>query len=181
MQQYARWISFHFARNVAQQQDLARSSARRARFPRNGKVRQGYSLTELLVVLAILALIAAASTPFLPRDRQAGKGFAEELEQMCRRTQALALRAGRPVLLRFDTDAREVRADGLVSLKAPAGVTFTATGAARESTRGQIGVRFFPQGGSTGGRVDINWPGQTAQMTIQWLTGGCALSEPRAP
>ncbi len=141
----------------------------------------GYTLTELLVVMAILAIIAAGAAPFLPRDRQSGRAFAEAVEQMCRRSQALALRSGQPVLLRFDAEARMVRADGLVTLKAPASVQFTATGAARESARDQIGVRFFPQGGSTGAHVDIRWPGQSSRVTIQWLTGGCSLSLRGAP
>ena len=72
---------------------------------------RGYALVELLLVLALLALLAALGWPRLAAiaDRQGAARAADRVALAHRRARMLALAQGRPVLLVLRSDSLLVR------------------------------------------------------------------------
>ena len=61
----------------------------------------------------------------------------------------------------------------------PEGVELQLTTAASEVVEENVGrIRFFPDGGSTGGRVDLNVNGREYIVNVAWLTGEASLELP---
>jgi general secretion pathway protein H len=84
-----------------------------------------------------------------------------------------AIRGGRDVAFLLDVQGRRYRVEGdrrTVSL--PAGLDLKLEGASSEMRDDRIGgVRFYPDGSSTGGRVLITRDGHGYQVGVAWLTG----------
>jgi prepilin-type N-terminal cleavage/methylation domain-containing protein len=66
---------------------------RLARRPHARRSSAGFTLTELMVVLAVVGILAALSSPFLAKDRKAGRGaeFAAQLVRELQRVRVQAL------------------------------------------------------------------------------------------
>lgn len=135
----------------------------------------GFTLLELLVVLAIMALIAAVALPDLRLP-----GFATDAARAARRiatgladARQQAIRTNRESVVVFDleqrsfqaTDGSEVALSGIDRL-----TLLTAERDLIDRTRGQI--RFYPDGSSDGGEVGIrDAGGGSTTVRINWLTG----------
>ena len=135
---------------------------------------RGFTLVELLVVLAIAALLMTA-VPGLFSAAFPGL----ELKSAARRTAATltlaretAIRGGRDVRLLVDIEARRLDLEGYRALQLPERLEIRLDAAARElidDRRG--GIRFFPDGSSTGGRIVLSSGERGYQVGVNWLTG----------
>ena len=138
-------------------------------------MRAGFTLIEMLVVLAILALVMAVIPPLLA----GGQARAEldtaghELAAALRETRSLAIREGRRESFVIDAAGRFRAGDGPMRPLAPGlGLALaTADGGARPS--GAIG--FFADGSSTGGKLVLLRGERRSYVTVDWLTGRVAL------
>ncbi|MBK5971208.1 MULTISPECIES: GspH/FimT family pseudopilin [Thiorhodovibrio] len=141
----------------------------------------GFTLVELLVVLAIAGLMLSLTPPLISA---ALPGV--ELKAAARRT-ASALRVTRELAISSGQDQAWVLnvADNRYRIAAtgrdgrlPSGIDLKLLGAEREM-RGddEGGVRFFPDGSSTGGNVILTRDGHGYQVGVNWLTGRVLIAD----
>jgi general secretion pathway protein H len=145
----------------------------------DGEAQRGVTLLELLVVLALLALLATVALPLLGSgvSTTAMKGAARELAAALRqaRSEAMATRAetlvtidleGRRFVVGRDPKPRSLPRE--LDLK-----LFTAQMDIVDDKVG--GIRFYPDGGSNGGRVTLAAGERKYEVDIDWLTGRVAI------
>lgn len=134
----------------------------------------GFTLLEILLVLAVLAIGAALVLPALVRPsgtelRTATDGVAAAL----RRARDAAVSTQRPASLSVDLAARQLRVSGESGYRQlPARIAlslFTARSQLEDERRGRID--FFPDGSSTGGRVTLRIGERHYHVDVDWLTG----------
>jgi general secretion pathway protein H len=142
----------------------------------------GFTLVEMLVVLAVLALIMALLPPLL----EGGQGRAElaaaarEIAASLRETRSLALRDGRSESFAVDGRAGTFRAGVAGRLRhLPAGLRLTLDrpGGDAPVTAGEI--RFFADGSSSGGGLQLAQGGRRSHVAVDWLTGRVSLDAAR--
>ncbi len=138
------------------------------------------TLLELLIVLGIMAAVAALAIPMLggagvsntelrsaARQLAAGLRLARSEAVAQRRETFLVLDvAGRR--FKVDRDPREHALPREVELK-----LFTAQ---KDLVDEKIGsIRFFPDGGSNGGRITVGAGERKYEVDVDWLTGRVAI------
>ena len=139
----------------------------------------GFTLIEVVCVLAIVALLAALVLPAIPRatSQERLAGYAVEVAALLKGDRNAAIRSHAPVATTLDADRREVRSGGSDAVvEIPADVTFAALLAQRCSGRptGST-IDFFPGGESCGGTIAISRNGVGYQIRVNWLTGGVEI------
>jgi general secretion pathway protein H len=140
---------------------------------------RGVTLLELLIVMALMALLAGVVMPMFGGGvsttelRSSARQIAAGLRSA--RSEALAQRRETFLVLdvagkRFKVgqDPKEHKLPGGVELK-----LFTAQNDLVDASTGAI--RFFPDGGSNGGRITIAAGTRKYEVDVDWLTGRVAI------
>jgi general secretion pathway protein H len=141
---------------------------------------QGFTIFELLVVLAILGIVVALGAPALHRMVPGVelKTSAQNVATALREARGLAIASNAEVSLVVDLGDRALRiGDGPpVRLASSLGITLlTATRELIDAGTGQI--RFYPDGTSTGGRITLTRGNRRYHVGVDWLTGRVTLGE----
>ncbi len=141
---------------------------------------RGFTLIELLVVLVIIALVAAVAIPNLRRAPTVElRTAADRVAAALRQTRVDAMAGGKALALVVDTGARTLQAENAGNPQAlPRSLGVTLDTAAREmldDDRG--GIRFWPDGSATGGRVTLASDGLQVRVDVEWLTGRVRISD----
>ena len=107
------------------------------------QLRRGFSLVELLIVMAVLAAVAELVLPSMrgPLDKSRLTGAAKDLQASLAKARSLAIREGLHVVFRYEISGDRYiieRASGPVNamitvLEDPSGATTTPSGLATES------------------------------------------------
>jgi general secretion pathway protein H len=153
-----------------------------ARSPQTGRggrhradaARAGFTLMEMLVVLAIIALVAGMSSqlvrPASPKLRV--EAAARALCSAARATRVRAVATNQEMSLFVDVAHKTFRSAVIAETTMPndARVDLTVAGGQRQGREGGA-IVFFPGGGSTGGDVSIDLAGHRAHIGVNWLTG----------
>ena len=143
---------------------------------------RGFSLLELIVVLAVLGAVAAA-VPTLGGqvyESMQMRSAVGSLVLALREARQQAMRDGAVVPVRFDTATNHYATAGGAPQMLPDGVhmALTVDAATVEGTRGEI--RFYPDGGASGGDVALVRPaGGGVRISVDWLLG--RVSQHRLP
>jgi general secretion pathway protein H len=139
----------------------------------------GFTLVELLAVLAVLALAVTAFSFGAGKSLETANFRALMVKTSAAisaaRTDAISGARERVFLVDLKRRRLEYPEAG-VSLKLPPGVELTATVA--ESERhddGTAGIRFYPTGSSSGGALLFKFRNQTFEIDVNWLTGNASL------
>ena len=142
---------------------------------------RGITLIELLVVMAILALTLVVMAPMVMRG-SAGVGLAAAARNVAaglRLARSEAVSQNREVTFELDVAQRSYRVAGATHNFDESGSLsvelFTARSEQLGSERGAI--RFFPDGGSTGGGVTIGNDSREFRILVDWLTGKVSIVE----
>jgi general secretion pathway protein H len=133
-----------------------------------GRRERGFTLVELLIVLAIMTLGAAIAFPFLARKAPAA-ALAEATQEMrvaLSGARSMALAEDRDVMIGGDMGG--YRIDGVHH-------DFTAGGGVRVEIAGAAHISFFPSGGASGGRIVLRSAAARREIDIEALTGRAVL------
>ncbi len=149
----------------------------------------GFTLAEMLVVLAILAITAALSMP-LTRQSVASQDFntfSRSLAGLLREARLQAISQNRETVVTLDFDKRVAALVGGEKTKSgrrvsiPEKMTVSAVTARGDVSRESATFRFFADGGATGGKIRLTSGSLERQIEINWLTGNISLGDGSQP
>ena len=144
-------------------------------FRHRARYLRGFSLIELLIVLVIIGLSMAVIAPRLDQSLATIqlRASSRAVTAAARHAQNLAQKEQRDVLLLIDTAGRNFRTDRGTALRIrPADAKISVVGAESEKqSEHEIGIRFFADGSSTGGAVELALRAQRVAIEVDWLTG----------
>jgi general secretion pathway protein H len=139
----------------------------------------GFTLIELLVVVVIMGLAYSLAAPLVGSGVGAAelKASARQLAAGLRKARSDAIARRQETVLTLDLEAKtfQLSNDQRV-FRLPREVDvglFTAQSERMGDNRASI--RFFPDGGSTGGRVTVTGKQRTYEVDVNWLTGQVAI------
>ena len=141
---------------------------------------KGFTLVELLLVLMLVAMMLALVGTSISKSisgaemRNASRKVAASLRYT--RTQAILSKSEQVFLV--DTETREYRAADREAVTLPEGMNVELNTARSELTSETAGgIRFYPDGGSTGGNVRLEANGRVYRVNVAWLTGEASLEQ----
>jgi general secretion pathway protein H len=137
----------------------------------------GFTLVELLVVMGIMGLILTgvlAAKPKTAATRVAVAARAIAATLQLARTQAMASNA--ETVVRIDVERRQFGVAGSMHAL-PRGMTVAMTVAETERIADSGGMRFYPDGQSSGGEIVLMLEGRASRIAVNWLTGEPRLSQ----
>jgi general secretion pathway protein H len=136
---------------------------------------RGFTLLELLVVLAIMVLLAGAWPFAAPRlfPTQQLRNEGQRLIAVLRSTRMAARISGAPQTIEILQDGNGYQASAEPH-QLPTGVIVHIRDDAISRT---AGVMFFPDGSSTGGVIDLKLADRTVSVEVGKVTGRAELIE----
>lgn len=135
---------------------------------------QGFTLVEMIVVIAIMALVVVMA---LPSSRHSAKvrqldTLARSLAADLRRARLEAIGENREAALVIDLKKRLAhRASSGAGIEIPEDVAIDIVTARGDIATTAAAFRFFPDGTATGGHIDLGLEGEKRRIAVQWLTG----------
>lgn len=136
---------------------------------------RGFTLLELVVVLALATVLIALVPPLISASIPGVelKSSARRVAAGLRLAREEAIRTGRDIAFTIDLEDRSYQVEGpFRRISLPKGLDLKLVVAESEMENDQTGaIRFFADGGSTGGRVILARDGAGWQIGTQWLTG----------
>jgi general secretion pathway protein H len=140
----------------------------------------GFTLVEIMVVMVIIALIMGLVGTSMSRSISAAEARAasRDLVASLRYTRARAIIDKAEQVFLVDTENRSYQAPGRDKVELPKGVDLTITTATSELVSDAVsGIRFFPDGGSTGGHIELTVNKREYRVNVAWLTGETQLEK----
>mgnify|MGYP001604698287 FL=1 len=135
----------------------------------------GFTLVEILVVIGIIGLVLAATLTARPKadaTRIAVTSRSVMAALDLARAQAMASNA--ETLFRIDVAKGQFGLpNSMHSL--PRGMSAAVVIADTERFRNTGGIRFYPDGQSSGGEIALALDGRSARIAVNWLTGAPRL------
>jgi len=140
----------------------------------------GFTLIEIMVVMVIIALIMGLVATSMSRSISGAEARAasRKLVASLRYTRARAIIDKAEQVFLVDTETRSYQAPGRDKVELPEGVDLTITTASSELVTDAVsGIRFFPDGGSTGGHIELTVNKREYRVNVAWLTGETQLEK----
>jgi general secretion pathway protein H len=135
----------------------------------------GFTLLEVICVLAIIAMLAAIVLPAIPRGTSMPQlsGYATQAAALLNADHAAAQGRHQEIATLIDAPSRIIQsgANGRF-LRFPSDVTVQAMFASRCNNRAAgATIRYLPSGLSCGGVLTLTRSGTGFQVRVNWLTG----------
>ena len=144
----------------------------------NGPSSQlGFTLFELMVVMMLVVLMFTVAGVSVSRSIEGAelRNTAREITAAIRHTRGQAVIQREQQVFSVDADEKTWQAAGRAPQALPEELDITLTTARSELTGNNAGgIRFYPDGASTGGRVVLSSDGREWHITVAWLTGEVA-------
>lgn len=142
--------------------------------------QNGFTLVEIMVVLAISALILGLVPPLLSnaiavtKVKSASRELAVNLKQA--RNESVEKQAETTLTLNIDSYQYSLgKQQAILSL--PEDVSLKLITAKSEQLSDSSGqIRFFPDGSSTGGQIKLSYQKQNILVDVNWLTGKVTIT-----
>ena len=126
------------------------------------------------MVLALAALVMTVAPPLVSAALPGIElqGAARRTYSALRLARESAVRTGGDAALIVDVEGRRLEIPGYRSISLPQRIDLKLEAASSEMLDEQRGgIRFFPDGSSTGGRIILAHDGRGYQVGVSWLTG----------
>ena len=139
----------------------------------------GFTLIEVVCVLAIIALLASLILPQLPRGTSHARleAYALEIAAMLMADHTAAIRRRTEIATALDSQGRTIRSGASADrINLPRDVDLDALLA--ETCNGRKAgatIHFFPSGMSCGGTIQLRRGVAGFQIRVNWLTGGAEV------
>jgi general secretion pathway protein H len=139
----------------------------------------GFTLIEVVCVLAIIALLAAILLPEIPRSTSRARlqAYALEIATLLKSDRNAAIHQRNATATEIDAIGRSVRSGASArTIRVPTDVQFDAA-LARRCNQREAGstIVFFASGMSCGGVIALTRLGVGYQIRVNWLTGGVEI------
>jgi general secretion pathway protein H len=146
---------------------------------RRRRGESGFTLLEIICVLAIIAMLVAIALPAFPRgtSRTMLEAYALETAALLKADRNAAIRRGVAVATDLSSISRTIRsgASGRL-LQLPQDVGFNAILASQCGQQAAgMAIQFLPSGMSCGGTIFLSRLGTTLEVRVTWLTGGVEI------
>ena len=139
---------------------------------------RGVTLLELLIVLVIIAIVSAVAVPiFTGTSNVEMKSAARQLASGLRLARSAALTERRETFLVIDLAGRRFKVDREAKeYPLPRNVELKLFTAQKDLVDDKVGsIRFYPDGGSNGGRITLASGERKYEVDVDWLTGRVAI------
>ena len=141
--------------------------------------RAGFTLLELIVALTIAGALVALAPPMINRVLPGVelKGASQEMASAMRFLRSWSVAQGKEGLFTLDLEQKHYTITprkGVYELPESTELTLVSARDERLDEH-QGGIRFFPDGSSTGGRITLLGAGDEHRIDIDWLTGRVSL------
>jgi general secretion pathway protein H len=145
---------------------------------------EGFTFIEMLVVLGLMAVLISISLPYSTTSGEAREldTFSQFVTLKLRETRYSAIWANKERKIIFDLKkglVAQTEPERIYPL--PKGSSFKIVTAENEVIADFAAIRFFPDGGSTGGKITIFKGNTKREVAINWLTGAIVMSDGNAP
>ena len=141
----------------------------------------GITLLELLIVIALMAIIAGFVVPMFggPISTSELRASARQLAAGLRLARSEAVSQRRETFLVLDVAGKRFKVDRELQEHAlPKGVELKLFTAQSDLVDANVGsIRFFPDGGCNGGRITVASGARKFDVDVDWLTGRVAILE----
>lgn len=142
--------------------------------------RAGFTMLEMLVVLAILSLVMGASTQLLrpPSPKLRVESAARALCSALRATHSRAIAMNSETQVVVDLARKTFVSPVAAEASLPFDAAINVQVAQGQQGNQAATILFFPDGTSSGGDIAIELPGGRASISVNWLTGetSCAIA-----
>lgn len=145
---------------------------------------EGFTLVEMLVVLSLVALLLVISLPYSTSSGEARKldATSQIIAAKLRETQISSLSSNRERSLTVDIKkGLLIQTNPDKTFELPEGIGMSIITSNNEIMKDAGAFRFFPDGGSTGGKIILSKGENRREIAISWLTGGIVVTSGEAP
>ncbi len=147
----------------------------------NPAATRGFTLLEILVVLAIVSFFLVIGVPTFIRGKDAAdlKSQSRSLQAILISSRLRAVRGQAATAVTIDVENRSVLSGAGGNLfELPEDVDLIFRTAKEELVSDSASrIRFFADGSSTGGRITLAREGAAYHISVDWLTGRVAITE----
>jgi len=140
---------------------------------------EGFTLLEMVCIVAIIAMLAAVLLPNISRNtsRPRLEAYAVEAASLLKADRTAAIRQRVQVATQIDAGGRALRSGSTGHiLRIPDDVAVNAILPNRCNDRPAFStISFFPTGMSCGGTVTLSRLSTSYEIRVNWLTGGVEI------
>ncbi|MFQ5994564.1 MAG: GspH/FimT family pseudopilin [Acidiferrobacterales bacterium] len=145
------------------------------------KVCKGFTLLELLVVLAIASALVAIVVPQFSGVMATLelKSSVRELASALRQARSQAIAQRHHVAVTLNVERRTYETSGVTQRHTlPSALKLKLLTAKSEIVNETVGaIRFFADGSSTGGQIKLSTDGHAHVIDVKWLTGRVSIHD----
>jgi general secretion pathway protein H len=139
------------------------------------QAQRGFTLLEMVCVLAIVGILAAVLLPLVPRQtsRSRLQAYALQMATLLKTDRNAAIRRGTDVATLVDAPARSLRSGASrETVRVPDDVQFQALLPQTCRQRAALSaIDFFANGMSCGGTISLTRLDTAFEIRVNWLTG----------
>jgi general secretion pathway protein H len=139
------------------------------------QAQRGFTLLEMVCVLAIVGMLAAVLLPLVPRQtsRSRLQAYALQMATLLKTDRNAAIRRGTDVATLVDAPARSLRSGASrETVRVPDDVQFQALLPQTCRQRAVLSaIDFFANGMSCGGTISLTRLDTAFEIRVNWLTG----------